>query len=181
MNDRDVAGPARIRLLPAVVAAWLVCLVCDFLTHGVLLAGWWRATGSYWLPPRDLFRLIPLGYASFAIGCAALAWLLGRIYGGGLSPAGGLRFGAIVGLVSGVGSVLGAYSVFRMPPSALLVWPASITLDLAVAGLTAAWVGVAARPWRRVAAVFGAALILFLLGVVLQNTWFPTPAADRVR
>jgi hypothetical protein len=41
------------------------------------------------------------------------------------------------------------------------------------------WVLVGGRPWRRAGVVIGAAAALFILGVVLQNIFFPTPA-DRV-
>jgi len=172
----DASRGARARLLPAAVAGWVAYLLCDFLVHAVFLAQWWRATESYWLPPRDLFLRIPLGYASFAIYCAVLAWLLGRLYGDRLNLSSGVRFGAIAGLVSGLGSVLGTYSAFRMPPSALVVWPASFLLDSTIAGGVMAWVLVAERPWRRVGVVIAVAALLFVLGVVVQNMFFPTPA-----
>lgn len=174
-------GRAGAKLLPAAMGAWLGYLVVDFLTHAVFLASWWRATETYWLPPLELFRRIPLGYASFAIYCAALAWLINRLYHGRVSLVKGLRFGAIAGLVSGVASVLGTYSAFRMPPSALAVWPASIIFESTVAGGIAAWVLIAEHPWRRVAAVFGVTLVLFVLGVVLQNLFLQTPADHLLR
>jgi len=176
MNSQDVWRGARAKLLPASVAGWAAYLVLDFLVHAVFLAQWWRATESYWLPPFELFRRIPFGYASFAIYCTVLAWLLRRLYGDRLNLSRGLRFGAIAGLVSGLGSVLATYSAFRMPPSALVVWPASILLESTVAGGVMSWVLVAGRPWRRVGVVIGAAAVLFIAGVVVQNIFFPTPA-----
>lgn len=176
MNSQDARRGARAKLLPASVAGWSAYLVFDFLVHAVVLAQWWRATESYWLPSGELFRRIPFGYASFAIYCTVLAWLLRRLYGDRLNLSGGLRFGAIAGLVSGLGSVLGTYSAFHMPPSALVVWPASILLDSTIAGGVMSWVLVAGRPWRRVGVVIGAAAGLFIVGVVVQNVFFPTPA-----
>jgi hypothetical protein len=176
MNANDEPRGARANLLPAAVAGWFAYLVVDFLVHAVFLAQWWRATAGYWLPPGDLFRRIPLGYASFAIYCGVLVWLLRRVYGDRLNLSNGLRLGAIAGLVSGLGSVLGTYSAFRMPPSALVVWPASVLLESAIAGGIMAWVLVAGRPWRRVAVVVAAAVVVFIIGVVVQNLYFPTPA-----
>ena len=51
----------------AVVSAWLVFLLLDFLAHAVILAAWWRATEAYWLPPMELFKRIPFGDAAFAL------------------------------------------------------------------------------------------------------------------
>ena len=166
----------RPRLLPAALAAWLGYLVLDFLMHGVFLAAWWRAAEPYLLPTRDMLRLIPLGYASFAIYCGALTWLVARLYGERVSVIASLRFGVIAGLVSGAASTLGTYSALRMPPTALLIWPASVVIESAIAGALAAWVLVAERPWRRVGLVLCAGIVLFIVGVVIQNLFFPTPA-----
>jgi len=176
VDNGRIPGTLRAKLLPAVLAAWLAYLVLDFLTHGVFLAAWWRAAEPYLLPPCDMLRLIPVGYAAFAIYCGALVWLLARLYGERLSASSGLRFGVVAGLVSGVASALGTYSVFRMPPTALLIWPASMVVESAVAGLVATWVIVARRPWRRAVLILCAAIVLFVVGVVTQNLLFPTPA-----
>ena len=181
MNGQNELRAARAKLLPAGVAGWFAYLVVDFLAHAVILAQWWRATESYWLLPSELLRRIPLGYASFAIYCAVLAWLLRRLYGDRLNLSSGLRFGAVAGLVSGLGSVLGTYSAFRMPASALVVWPASVLLDSTIAGGVMSWVLVAGRPWRRVGLVIIAAVVLFIVGVIIQNIFFPTPTDTRRR
>jgi hypothetical protein len=175
IERKPLSGPILSAFLPAVLAAWFIYLAFDFLTHAVILAGWWRATENYWLPPKELFRLIPFGYASFAIYCTVLTWLLRRLYGEHLNLATGLRFGAIAGVVSGMGSVLGNYSAFPMPASALLVWPASITLYSTAAGGAATWVLVGKRPWIRAGLIFALAILFLVLGVVLQNLFFPTP------
>ncbi len=179
MSSQNPAGGARPRLLPAATAAWLGYVVLDFLVHAVFLGSWWRATEEFWLPPLELFRRIPFGYASFAIYCTVLTWLIRRLYDGQISLGKGLRLGAIAGFVSGVSSVLGTYSAFRMPVSAFAVWPLSMTVNSTVAGAIAAWVLIAERPWRRVAAVLGMTLVLFIVGVVIQSVFFPTPA-DRL-
>lgn len=179
VNEPQVRDSLRTRLLPAALAAWIGYLVLDFLMHGVFLVAWWRAIGSYLLPPRDLLRLIPLSYVSFGIYCGALTWLIARLYGEHLNMASGLRFGAVAGVISGVASTLGAYSVFRLPQAILLVWPASAVVESTIAGALAAWTLGAERPWRRVAVVLGAAVVLFVVGVVIQNLWLPTPA-DRL-
>ncbi len=175
-DHQDSSRPAGRTFWAAATGAWCTYLVIDFMVHAVFLASYWRATEAYWLPPLELLRRIPLAYLLFAIHSVVLTWLLRRLYPERLSFATGLRFGALAGLFLGISSALGNYTVFRMPPSALLVGPASVTSELAAAGAVAAWVLVAKRPWRRVALVFLAALVLFVVGVVIQNLFFPTPA-----
>jgi hypothetical protein len=166
-------------VVAAALSAWLVFLVLDFLAHAVILASWWRATEAYWLPPMELFRRIPFGYGAFALFVGTMTWLLVRLRGPQPSMAEALRFGALAGLLAGAGSVMGAYSILAMPPSALLVWTVSTVLESMGAAAAAAWTLRAPRPQRRVLLVLLLTLVLFVIGVILQNLFFPT-AADRL-
>jgi hypothetical protein len=164
-------GPA----IPAALAAWLIYLALDFLSHAVLLASWWRATETYWLPPMEMFRRIPLGYTSFAIYCAGLTWLLLRLYGEQVTVTMGLRVGVIAGLAFGLTTTVGGYSILRLPVSYLLVAPITITIESAAAGGVAAWVLRGTKRWRRAGQVAGLAVLLFIVGVVAQNLFVATP------
>lgn len=157
------------RIAAGALAAWAVFLAFDFLLHAVIFAGWWQATQRYWLPPEDLFRLIPYAYVSFAVYCAALIWLYERLYGDRRTFGAACRFGASAGLVFGISAVLANYSVFRLPASALLVWPASFLIESTAACAAAGSVLGSRRPWRRVVLVFAAAVLLLIVGIVLQN------------
>ncbi len=179
MSTQENAGPMRPALLPAATAAWFGYLVTDFLIHGVFLSSWWRATESYWLPPKEMFRMIPYSYVSFAIYCAVLTWLLWRLFGDRLSLRLGLQFGALAGLIPGTASALGTYSLFHIPTMALLIWPATQTIISAIVGTVASWVLLAKRPWRRVGLTVLVAVVFFIAGVVIQNLLFPTPADHR--
>jgi hypothetical protein len=156
-------------LAAATVGAWIAFLALDFLSHAVVLAGWWMRTGAYWLPPLELFKRIPFAYASFALYSATLTYLLVRLHGPRPRPAAALRFGALAGSIAGAGTVLASYSVVNMPVSALLVWPASTLIESLGATLAAVSVLHAPRPWRRAGAVLAAALLLFIAGVVVQS------------
>jgi hypothetical protein len=144
-------------------------LALDFLGHAVLLASYWRATAQYWRPPSELFRLIPVGYASFGVYCVGLVWLLVRLADGSPSVGGGLRFGAAAGLLYWGSFALGAFSVFAMPISAVLYWTLCGTVESAIAAAVAAWTFSAERPWRRVFWALLVALGIFGVGVLLQN------------
>jgi hypothetical protein len=160
---------------PATLAAWWAFLVTDFVFHAVLLAGWWRATEAYWLPRMELFGRIPFGYASFAVYCGALVWLLVRLRGPAPGAAGGAAFGAVSGLVYGVALALALYSVFRMPVSAPLVWLGTSAAGSSAAGAAAGWVLAGQRPWARVGAVGGGGLLVVALALVLQNLLAAVP------
>ncbi len=88
----------------AATGAWWSYVVLDFLTHAVVLAGWWRTTEVFWLPPANLAKRIPVAYAVFAIYCASLTLLLHALRGQRPPVSTGLRFGALVGLVFGLTS-----------------------------------------------------------------------------
>jgi hypothetical protein len=172
MKDPKVETTGRMIL--ATVAAWLMFLAVDFVLHAVFFAPWWKKNQEYWLPPLELFRMIPIAYLSFAVYCGALVWLFVRIHGDGRTLGAACRFGALCGLVFGVTTALANYSVFAMPRSMLVVWSVSFLIESTLACAAAFWVLQAQRPGRRVAAVFGAAVLLFIVAVVLQNLLFPT-------
>lgn len=173
MKEQDKHRITGYKIIAAAVAAWFIYLAIDFLLHAVIFASWWKTTESYWLSPHELFRSIPFGYASFAIYCLALTWLFVRIYGDERTFGAAFRFGAAAGLVFGLSMILANYSVFRMPASALLVWPASFIIASPVACAAAGWVLDSERPWRRVVLVFGATVLLIIVSVVLQNILYP--------
>lgn len=162
------------------VAAWWSFLVLDFLTYAVFLASWWRASEAYWLSPVDLFKRIPIGYASFAVYCVALTWLLVALHGNRATLGTAARFGAVAGFVFGLTGALGGYSATRMPGWFLLVGPAVTTVESAAAAAAAAWVMVGERPWRRVGLVVCAGAVMLVAGILIQNVFFPTPADYRI-
>jgi hypothetical protein len=158
----------RAVVAAATGASWSY-IVLDFLMHAVVLAPWWRATEASWLPPLELAKRIPLAYGAFALYCASLTVLLTVVHGEQPPVLTGLRFGALVGIVFGVTSALGVYSVVQVPTSFLLVGPASTAIGSAGAGAAAAWVLSGSRRWRRVGALLVVGLALFVIGVVAQN------------
>jgi hypothetical protein len=168
-----MAVAKRVQFVAAALAAWFAFVAVDFLIHAALLAGWWRATGEYWLSLQDLFVRIPYAYASFAICCIVLTWLLVRLYGADVSVSTRWRVGALAGLLYGTASVLAMYSVVRMPRSAFVVWPGSALIESAIAGVVAGWVLGGQRPWRRVGLVAVASVIVVIVAIVLQNILWP--------
>ncbi len=163
------AGRQAAALVPAACAGWLAYVVIDFLTHAVFLAPWWRATGSYWLQPIELFRQIPFAYLAFAIYVICVMWLVVRLIGPRPAPARTLWFGAVAGIAFGSTSVLAQYSVFPVPVSAMLVWPVSVTIASVAAVAAGASTLNAERPWRRLVVILLGAMVVLAAGVLLQN------------
>jgi hypothetical protein len=152
----------------ALGASWSY-IVLDFLLHAVLLVPWWRATQAFWLSPLELAKRVPFAYGAFVIYGVSLTVLLTAVRGEQPPVLTGLRFGALAGIVFGVASSLGAYSVVRMPISFLVVGPGSTAIDSAGAGAAAAWILSGSRGWRRLGVLIVAGLALFVLGAVAQN------------
>jgi hypothetical protein len=182
MNAQELrpAAPERPRILAAFVGSFLGMVTADFLLHAVLLGQWWRSTESFWRPPNELFALIPYAYASFALYAAGLLWLLLSLRGRRPPLTTAVLFGLGAGAFIGASSVLAIYSAVSLPRSALLVFPVSFATVLAAGATAAALVLSAARPWRRVGLLTVAMILLFMVGVVLQNVFFPTPQSHRV-
>jgi hypothetical protein len=155
--------------LPALLSAWLCFLVLDFFIHTILLASWWHSTESYWLPRPILFRRIPFGYLSFVIYCGMLVWLQIRILGPGPKIPPSLRVASVVGIAFGCSFALGAYSVLRLPVSALFVWPLSFLFESLGAAVASSVVIRAIHPWRKLMVIVALFLVLFVLVIVLQN------------
>ena len=162
----------------AILAGWLAYLVADFWTHAVLLSSWWRATEAHWLPPPELFRRIPYAYVSFGIYTTGALWLTVRLFGPQPSLGRAVGFAAALGLVVGGAGSLANYSVFSVPWSSLLVWPASMAVASAAAVFAAVLVLRSKHPGRRLLGVGAAAIGAVAIAVLLQNTFFPTPAWD---
>ncbi len=163
-----MSGRTRAIVTAATGATWTY-VVLDFLMHAVVLAPWWRATHAFWLPTAELAGRIPLAYLAFAIHCGSLTGLLTVLHGEKPTVFNGLRLGAFVGIVFGVTSTLGAYSVIRLPASFLLVGPASTAVGSAGAGAAASWVLGGSRRWRRVGVLLASGLALLVVAIVAQN------------
>ena len=165
-------------MLSAAFAGWCAYVAIDFLTHAVFLSHWWRATAVFWLPPAQLFRRIPFAYASFALYAAGLVWLLLRYFGHPPPTFQAARLSLVVGLFLGTLQALANHSVLSLPASALLVWPLSVSIGSAAAGFSSASVLGASHPFRAALRVLAFALAAIVVGVVLQNLFFPTASGQ---
>jgi hypothetical protein len=167
VNEFRQGSLTRVAL--TALAAWVAFLTVDFVSHGMVLSGYWRSTAGYWRPPAELFHLISVGYVSAAIYCSGLCWLFVRFHPATSGVKNGIRLGVVVGLIFSTSSTLGAFSVFRMPFSAVVLWSLVGTLESVAAGAAMAWVLGSAHSVRRTICVFVMALVVVALGIAVQN------------
>jgi hypothetical protein len=168
LTEKRVKYFTTIKILPPFIGAWLGCLVVDFMWQAIINTSWYRTNQTFRVP-SDLFLRIPFGYASFAVYCFVLTWLILRLYNNDLNITKGMKFGAIAGAVYGGLFVGVTYSVFEIPQITLILWPLLNVIESTIAGGIAVWVLLSERPWIQVAKVFGISFMFFIIGTVVQR------------
>lgn len=153
-------------LRPAPVSiAWLATIGVDFLVFGGIAAGLLEEAGPAVLGRHDLFRRIPVGYASFLVLVVLLAWVIdGRAPE---TPSVGARIGGVLGAALGIAMAAGIWSFSTIPWGVLAAWSATVVLQLVAAG----WVlvDVAARGRRAAWQAVAGFVVLVVLGLLAQN------------
>lgn len=167
---RTQAPSSVRRTIVAGLSAWFVFVAVDFLGHGVLLSGYWDATSQFWRPDDELFRLIPIAYATFLVYCFFLVWVLGRAFPNATRLVHGGLVGAGLALVFGIVGWLGAFTVLPMPWSAVVIWTAWGIVESAGAGMAAVRVLTSVRPLRQLGVVAAFAAGIVVAGIILQTT-----------
>lgn len=105
------------RLIIITLLSWLSQIGFDFFQHAGLFAKLWLESRSAFLPPEQLFKLIPLGYLSFLISSSMLVWLTVRFSISGWKQ--GALFGLKIGGFLSCSMVLGLASGFPIKPALL--------------------------------------------------------------
>ncbi len=147
---------------------FLATVGVDFLFHGGLLAHYYVHPGPALLPPPQLIRRIPFGYASMLLTLAFEFWLLYRV--GVRSAKGGARFGAIFGSALGVAGAIGWFSVVPLGPGYLASVAVCQIIENMVAGALA---GMAIESGRVLRIVVISTIILvagIAAGIAVQAT-----------
>jgi len=114
----------------------LLCLLAvigfDLFLHAGILSPLYKDPGTFLLSPETAFKLIPVGYLSFAILILLLAWLMIRSEVSGLSS--GFVFGLKVGLLIWLSLGLGLVSITSAPYKLIIGWVIGQSLELGLAG-----------------------------------------------
>ncbi len=156
----------------AIALAWIAMIGVDLSLHAGLLAPLYDWNSPFLISPGDAFLRIPVGYLSFLVLAAALAWLLTRLEirngRSGALVAGGL------GAVIWGALVLGLWSISTADVSLLAGWWIGQTAELAVGGLVIGAI-LGGMRIRSVAWRVGALLVAgAVVAVVLQSIGYAT-------
>lgn len=119
------------RLIIAVVLVFILWSALDFLIHGVILQPAYQATAHLWRPMPEmkigLMRAVTLICAVCFVGI--YAWLVNP-----KSVIHGIRFGLILGVMSGLSMGYGSYSVMPIPYAMALTWFLGTLVQMVLAG-----------------------------------------------
>jgi len=119
------------RVIGAVVAAFVVIQILDFLVHGVLLKATYEASATLWRPEAEM----KMGLMFFTSLCFVIAFvLIFHLFFKEKSVKTGTLYGAIFGLGIGISMGYGMYAVMPMPYILAFGWCFGALLDMTVAG-----------------------------------------------
>ncbi len=169
MNNTATDMPFR-RLVGLTLLAWLASVEFDFLLHGGLLARLYVEPSQFLLPPKDAFRLIPLGYLSFLLLTLLLAWLASALHVKGCKR--GLFFGLALGGSIWGALVLGLASITTADYGLLAGWFVGQTLEMGLAGAVIGSGLGGTRAKKLVGIVLLIGVVCAVVTVVLQSTGF---------
>jgi len=123
-----------IRILLAILAVFAAWSVFDFVVHGIVLAGAYKATAQLWRPMNQM-KMIVLHVTTLI---AAIAFVM--IYVRLISPKDvirGLEYGLLFGIATGVSMGFGTYSVMPIPLYMAFVWLIGSIVSMALGGIIA--------------------------------------------
>jgi hypothetical protein len=151
-----------------VLASWLTMIALDLLLNAGLFAKLWLVPDTFLLPPENLFRRLPLGYAAFLLQAVAYVWLTQLV--GARTWKRASLFGLKLGALLSVASVLGLRSATTASWTTLLAaWLVGETVLTTGACFMA---GLAAERGEKRALLSAFILLIcaFIVIAVLQST-----------
>lgn len=154
-------------LIRLVLLSLLAVIGFDLFLHAGILSPLYEDPGTFLLPSETAFKLIPLGYLSFAILNIMLVWLMVKFDMKGMKS--GFKFGLIMGLFIWVALSIGLASISTAPYFLLIGWAAGQAMELGLAGAIIG-IGFEKRSLKKLGlwcvAIF---FVCAILAVVIQN------------
>lgn len=155
------------RMIQLTALAWVMMAGVDFFVHGGLSAAMYLQDSPFLLARDEAFRRIPFGYLALLLTAGLLVWIMHRMTIRGWRQ--GLLVGLSLGLVFGLSSTLGLYSISTAGVQILAAWFIAQVMEMAVAGaIIGRGLHIGALRGLIVAVIVGFVL-LFVLTIAIQN------------
>ena len=120
----------------AVLGAFGVLVIGDYLIHEVWLGEFYRQTTAWWRPAADMQALMPLMFAGQFVLAALLTLIYAKGYEAGKGTLGqGFRFGMLMGLLLFLPKSFMLLCVYPYPVSLVLNWFIGGLIETMAAGL----------------------------------------------
>lgn len=120
----------------AVLGAFAVLVIGDYLIHEVWLGAFYRQTAAWWRPGSEMKALMPLMLAGQLTLAALLTLIYAKGYEAGKGTLGqGFRFGVLTGLLLFLPKSFMLFFVYPYPVSLVLNWFIGGMIETTMAGL----------------------------------------------
>lgn len=149
-----------------ILIAWFAFIGIDLFWHAGILAAMYTRPNPALLDAWQLFIRIPFGYLSFLVFVMLIYWLF--LYMGINDWSNGMLLGMKFGVILGLASTLGQYSILTVDPVMLIGWGLGQMVEFSMIGgiIGAANSGVSLK--RLFVLVIILVFILVMLTIILQ-------------
>jgi hypothetical protein len=156
-----------------ILISWMAFIGIDFLWHAGILAAMYTRPNPALLDAWELFIRIPFGYLPFLVFVGLIYWFFLHI--GVYDLKNGMLFGLKFGVILGVATTLGQYSILTVDPVMMIGWGLGQMVEFTMLGglIGAANAGVSLK--RLFVIVITLVIILVVLTIFLQVIGFAPP------
>jgi hypothetical protein len=128
------------KILNASIVVFVLCVIMDYVLHGILLKGLYAETASLWRPAEAIGKLTWIFWVVDAAIAFLLVWLFAKGWEAGKPWLGqGVRFGLVLGLLFSLPMGFSMYAIMPIPLMLALGWFVGSLVEFLIASIAAAW------------------------------------------
>jgi hypothetical protein len=121
-------------LLITILVAFITVFATDFLIHGVLLAGTYKATASLWRPEAEMMAKMPWMMLGQFLAAAAFTMIFAACVAEKRCMSCTIKFAACMGIFASAGQLM-AYAVQPVPGSLVAMWMLAAIVQAVLLGI----------------------------------------------